>query len=543
MRGIKALSVAVAAAMWLLSVPGTARAVPAFARKYATSCARCHTAFPKLNAYGESFKLRGYQTPGEEGLGVLDTRDGALNLLREFPLSARLNSVALFEENGKWDFRTPTGLSLFSTGTLTKDIGFLADFGPDEFEKWNLVFANLTRSHREPSALNFQAGQFEIMDFVFSQHRALTLTPYAIYQTNVGNWDLGGQDRGLMMFGTLGARLGAAAVSAAPAVVEEAVAEEVTAEELEALDAEFEQAEAQAPETPEAKAAAVILELLVKKGVITEEEATEVQAEVQTEVQPAAPPTAAAVAEAPAIPLAYTPYDTREGFFYQVALLNGNGTELLEHEGGHAHGVGARFDNNADKDFFGRLGYSHNNNRIGGFYYSGDNALVHGHSHAEAAAENGDEERFSNRFHRVGVDFSVEGGDVLSIMGAPNRRWNLFGLFLWGNDDNPLAEHDPIGVSHHGGFVEMDYLLDDRNVVAVRYDRVDLRSVAFPPDIDEEEREEALEHLEEMDRETLTLHYGHYLRRNIRVGVEAALQMRNRKVVGDQVGVFAEAAF
>ena len=49
----------------LLGVASTAHAVPAFARKYQTSCQTCHIVFPKLNAFGEAFRLRGYRLPGE----------------------------------------------------------------------------------------------------------------------------------------------------------------------------------------------------------------------------------------------------------------------------------------------------------------------------------------------------------------------------------------------------------------------------------------------------------------------------------------------
>lgn len=42
-----------------------AEAVPAFARKYQTSCQTCHSMFPKLNAFGEAFRLKGYRMPGE----------------------------------------------------------------------------------------------------------------------------------------------------------------------------------------------------------------------------------------------------------------------------------------------------------------------------------------------------------------------------------------------------------------------------------------------------------------------------------------------
>lgn len=40
-----------------------AEAIPAFARKYETSCATCHAAFPKLNAFGQAFRRLGYRFP------------------------------------------------------------------------------------------------------------------------------------------------------------------------------------------------------------------------------------------------------------------------------------------------------------------------------------------------------------------------------------------------------------------------------------------------------------------------------------------------
>ena len=40
-----------------------AMAIPAWARKYRTSCSTCHYAFPKLNAFGKAFKNNGYRYP------------------------------------------------------------------------------------------------------------------------------------------------------------------------------------------------------------------------------------------------------------------------------------------------------------------------------------------------------------------------------------------------------------------------------------------------------------------------------------------------
>src|SRR3989442_13922728 len=44
----------------------SAQAIPAFARKYGTSCQTCHTIFPKLGPFGEAFRRNGYRFPGTD---------------------------------------------------------------------------------------------------------------------------------------------------------------------------------------------------------------------------------------------------------------------------------------------------------------------------------------------------------------------------------------------------------------------------------------------------------------------------------------------
>ena len=57
-------------ALLLLVLPGPmdADAIPAFARRYRTSCSTCHTAAPKLNPLGEAFRLNGYRFPFNDKL-------------------------------------------------------------------------------------------------------------------------------------------------------------------------------------------------------------------------------------------------------------------------------------------------------------------------------------------------------------------------------------------------------------------------------------------------------------------------------------------
>jgi hypothetical protein len=44
--------------------PAPSSALPAFARKYGTSCLTCHTIYPKLNSFGEAFRRNGFRFPG-----------------------------------------------------------------------------------------------------------------------------------------------------------------------------------------------------------------------------------------------------------------------------------------------------------------------------------------------------------------------------------------------------------------------------------------------------------------------------------------------
>lgn len=55
-----------AVAFLATTVPETANAIPAFARKYEDSCQTCHSSFPDLTAFGEAFRNNGYRYPAGE---------------------------------------------------------------------------------------------------------------------------------------------------------------------------------------------------------------------------------------------------------------------------------------------------------------------------------------------------------------------------------------------------------------------------------------------------------------------------------------------
>jgi hypothetical protein len=64
MRRAVVLAVQLAVCGAIFAPPSIASAIPAFARKYGTSCLTCHVAYPKLNPFGEAFRRNGYLFPG-----------------------------------------------------------------------------------------------------------------------------------------------------------------------------------------------------------------------------------------------------------------------------------------------------------------------------------------------------------------------------------------------------------------------------------------------------------------------------------------------
>ncbi|MEK6683579.1 MAG: hypothetical protein AABY46_02865, partial [Nitrospirota bacterium] len=127
--------------------PNPAQAIPAFSRTHQVPCSLCHVGFPKLNAFGIHFMMRGYRMHEEEGKYLWD---------QPIPLSGRIN---LFYQNTNmnWSPESRQGISglpppvdikssglgienwqLMAGGTLAPRISFMAQivglverFGPD----------------------------------------------------------------------------------------------------------------------------------------------------------------------------------------------------------------------------------------------------------------------------------------------------------------------------------------------------------------------------------------------------------------------------
>lgn len=131
-------------------VAGSASAVPAFSRKYQTSCQTCHAIFPKLNPFGQAFRMNGYHLPKEteDQIKQKPVSLGAEAYERMWPemvFPSDLPSFVPFALNTKManiyssssddeghqivhnDFQFPQEANLFAAGTLGKTFGFFGE--------------------------------------------------------------------------------------------------------------------------------------------------------------------------------------------------------------------------------------------------------------------------------------------------------------------------------------------------------------------------------------------------------------------------------
>jgi len=149
-RRLRPFALACPVLVALLILPTRADAIPAFARKYRTSCQTCHIAFPKLNPFGEAFRLLGYRMPAEteDMVKELPLPLGAPAYKRLWPqavwpsdmpgtvplsvsttfsdASSRMTEDGM-EETVTNDFRFPEEVALLSGGTLGETLSFFGE--------------------------------------------------------------------------------------------------------------------------------------------------------------------------------------------------------------------------------------------------------------------------------------------------------------------------------------------------------------------------------------------------------------------------------
>ncbi len=177
-----------------LAVPTEANGIPAFARRYRTSCSTCHTAAPKLNALGEAFRLNGYRMPVNEqllrreetvALGEEPWRDlwpRAIwpgDIPAAVPISLRLQFDAYVARAGgvqpASDLELPHELYLLAGTTLGDGIGVFAEatLSPEdgaEIAQAKVVFADVA-PFLPSRLLNLWVGRMDLHPFTFASRQ------------------------------------------------------------------------------------------------------------------------------------------------------------------------------------------------------------------------------------------------------------------------------------------------------------------------------------------------------------------------------------
>jgi hypothetical protein len=202
---------AVAALLAILTAASPAEAVPAFARKYQTSCQTCHVAYPKLNPFGQAFRLLGYHMPGETEQQVKQPEiplgsdaykrvwpdsvwPGAvppnlpLSLAAEFLVQERSTLEDGEVEKSRSDFLFPSEVALIAAGTSGDHISYFGEIAfkqtveegqvENEVEVEHLDF-RFIRPISNSMAFNAKIGSFQPeMVSTFDHARRLTIANY-----------------------------------------------------------------------------------------------------------------------------------------------------------------------------------------------------------------------------------------------------------------------------------------------------------------------------------------------------------------------------
>src|SRR6201987_53324 len=219
---------AVVSVLDVLSFSPSAKAIPAFSRRYGTSCTTCHVDFPKLNDFGKAFKDAGFKFPKDDesflkeppillgapaqaelwphtvypgtipgmipaGLRYNTYYQQVSSNRDNFNLVLPAGTVGSFIP--KTDFQ-PGFFSIFTAGNFGSDIAFWVDDDISVAAANNngglgdgyLKFVNIGRLFKLPTdALSLRFGQFEL-DLPFSQARTWNLSGWDIYdQPNIGS--------------------------------------------------------------------------------------------------------------------------------------------------------------------------------------------------------------------------------------------------------------------------------------------------------------------------------------------------------------------
>jgi hypothetical protein len=175
------------------AMPRTARAIPAFARKYRVSCRQCHAPAPRLNAFGEAFAANGFEfAVGEPPRDTTATGDALLRLQNDLPLAIRYDAYVRAQNKptggqNSIDLQTPWVIKLLSGGQVADKVSYYLYFLLSERgEVAGLEDAYVQFTDVMESGISVIVGQFQVSDPLFKRELRLEYEDYQPYRVRVG---------------------------------------------------------------------------------------------------------------------------------------------------------------------------------------------------------------------------------------------------------------------------------------------------------------------------------------------------------------------
>ncbi|MCX8056493.1 MAG: hypothetical protein N3F03_02645 [Ignavibacteria bacterium] len=180
-------------------------AIPAFSRKYSLSCQTCHSPFPRLKDYGDSFARNGFVLADKESPRYFqETGDAELSLIRDVPIAFRLEGYATYKHKSnedRFEIGSPKILKVLSGGSLAKDFSYYFYFYLDEEgEIAGVEDAYFMLNNFLGTGVDLYLGQFQVSDPLFKNELRLTLENYQVYKKKIGLSHINlSYDRGIML--------------------------------------------------------------------------------------------------------------------------------------------------------------------------------------------------------------------------------------------------------------------------------------------------------------------------------------------------------
>ncbi len=184
-----------------LVAPAEASAIPAFARRYETTCHSCHQFhYPRLNSFGRRFRENGYQYPdGAEDparakrMVEPGTLAEVLTVFKEVPLSLRAQVFGVGRADAPKRDQPIFDYRLFSFliggGSVAKDVSFFFTWTPfpdPSVHQARIGLHNIGKRWLGEGSLNVRAGALFLLDFQRPGHRFLAPGPNSVSGVTVG---------------------------------------------------------------------------------------------------------------------------------------------------------------------------------------------------------------------------------------------------------------------------------------------------------------------------------------------------------------------